>query len=279
MKAKRVLALVCAVAMVALLLGGCGPAKYVTEEKTKITSPEQFKGRRISVQTATTASDSIEEMKKSGANIKVFPYEKVTQCFDDLRLGRVDAVYVDSVVAAYYIKDSKDFERTWLSDVPEPMGICLAKGSKDLAAAVEAAINMLNFNGQMNQIALKNFGDDFTANLRNVTKKPEIPKNFQTIKAGKLTIGCEVGYPPMEYTAEDGLTYVGFDIDVARALGDVLGLEVEFVNTAWEGIFAGLDKKQYDCIISAVSITPERQERYILTEPYVANALCIVTNA
>jgi len=142
---------------------------------TSIDSPEKFEGRKISVQSATTASDSLEDMIADGAKINVFPYEKVTQCFDDLKLGRVDAVYVDSVVAAFYTKDDASFQRTWLSNVPEPMGICLAKGSTQLAAAVEAAIDTLNFTGLMNQIAMKNFGDDFTAGLRTVTEMPVIP--------------------------------------------------------------------------------------------------------
>ena len=59
--------------------------------------------------------------------------------------------------------------------------------------------------------------------------------------------------------------------------GEVLGVDIEFVNTAWDGIFAGLDKEQYDVIISSVSITPERQAAYDLTEPYVSNQLVIVT--
>jgi ABC-type amino acid transport substrate-binding protein len=218
-------------------------------------------------------------MIAAGANIQVFPYEKVTQCFDDLKLGRVDAIYVDSVVAAYYTKDDDSFERTWISDVPEPMGLCLAKDSAALAAAIDAAIDMLNYTGKMNEIALKNFGDDFTAGLRTVTEEPVIPTGYKTITDGYLTIGCEIGYPPMEYTTPDGLTEIGFDIDVGKAIAELLGLEWKAVNTAWEGIFAGLEKGQYDCIISAVSITPERQEKYILTQPYVANALCIVTNA
>ena len=272
---KRFLAIACAITLATLLFAGCG--KEANTEK--IMSPEMFEGRKISVQSATTASDSLDEMIEAGAKITQYPYEKVTQCFDDLKLGRVDAVYVDSVVAAFYTKDDASFERTWISNVPEPMGICLAKQSEALAAAVEAAIDTLNFTGKMNEIAMKNFGDDFTANLRNVTEMPVIPTEYKTITDGVFTVGCEVGYPPMEYPTDDGLSEIGFDIDVGKAIAELLGLEWKIVNTSWDGIFAGLEKGQYDCIISAVSITPARQEKYILTAPYVANALCIVTNA
>ena len=81
----------------------------------------------------------------------------------------------------------------------------------------------------------------------------------------------------MEYTDDSGLEYIGFDIDLAKELASMFGLEVEFVNTSFDGIFAGLDKEQYDMIIAAVSITPDRQANYEMTEPYVSNQLVIIT--
>lgn len=99
-----------------------------------------------------------------------------------------------------------------------------------------------------------------------------------TLKDGVLQVGMEIGYPPMEYLDEDGVTPIGFDVDVAYELGTRLGLEVELVDTAWDGIFASLDADRYDCIISAVSITAERQEKYNLTKPYIANKLVLVVS-
>ncbi|GHU63569.1 hypothetical protein AGMMS49983_07320 [Clostridia bacterium] len=254
-------------------LAACGGSKSTS----KVATPEDFPGHNIAVQTATTAADSVDEMIENGAkNITVSRYEKVTQCFDDLSLDRVDAVYVDSVVSAYYTADSDKYDRVWINDVGEPMGLCFAKSSVQLEAAVEAAVDTMFYDGTMAEIAIKNFGEDFTAGLRDVKEAPVIPTDFTTIQEGKLLVGAEVGYPPMEYTTEDGLTFIGFDIDVTARIGELLGLEVEIVNTAWDGIFAGLEKGQYDLIASSVSITPERQEKYILTAPYVSNALCIV---
>ncbi|MDR2647331.1 MAG: transporter substrate-binding domain-containing protein [Oscillospiraceae bacterium] len=282
--AKRAIALLLAIVMGTLLFA-CGESDETNattiqaQDAIVIDSPAKFEGKKISVQSATTASDSMEILQANGLTCQLFPYKKVTQCFDDLLLGRVDAVYVDSVVAGHYTKDSSKFVRTWISDEAEPMGICLQKSSDKLAAAIEAAIDTLNYNGKMEEIAKKNFGTDETAGLRNVTEQPVIPTDFTTVKKGVLAVGVEIGYPPMEYTTDDGKTFIGFDIDLANELGDLLGLEVEFVNTSWEGIFAGLEKGQYDCIISSVSITPERLEKYIITEPYIANALCIVTAA
>jgi polar amino acid transport system substrate-binding protein len=55
-----------------------------------------------------------------------------------------------------------------------------------------------------------------------------------------------------------------------------MGVEIEFVSTAWDGIFTGLTTDKYDCIISSVSITPERLESYEFSKPYLSNGQVIV---
>lgn len=97
-----------------------------------------------------------------------------------------------------------------------------------------------------------------------------------TLKSGVLMVGLEIGYPPMEYFDEDGATPIGFDVEVATALAEELGLELELVDTAWDGIFAGVTTDKYDCIISSVSYTEDRDNTYLLSSPYVANAPVIV---
>ena len=88
----------------------------------------------------------------------------------------------------------------------------------------------------------------------------------------KLQIGLEVGYPPMEYFDEDGKTEIGFDVELAKAIAEDMGVECVLVDTAWDGIFAGVDTSKYDAIMSSVSYTEDRDKNYTLSEPYVANA-------
>lgn len=98
-----------------------------------------------------------------------------------------------------------------------------------------------------------------------------------TIKDGVLQVGMDIAYPPMEYYDEDGTTPIGFDVEVAQAIADELGLELELMDTAWDGIFASLDSDRYDCVISGVSINDDRKAAYNLTEPYIANRIVLVT--
>jgi polar amino acid transport system substrate-binding protein len=97
-----------------------------------------------------------------------------------------------------------------------------------------------------------------------------------TIKNGVFSVGMEIGYPPMEYFAEDGKTPQGFDVELAKALAEKLGLKFEWVDTAWDGIFAGVDTGKYDCIISSVTYTEERAANFNFTKPYVANSQLLV---
>lgn len=92
-----------------------------------------------------------------------------------------------------------------------------------------------------------------------------------TVESGKLTVGIEIPYPPFEMFAEDGVTPIGLDVDFATALAEQLGLEVQFENVAWDGIFAGLAVDKYDVVISACTITPERLESVDFSDSYFEN--------
>lgn len=71
----------------------------------------------------------------------------------------------------------------------------------------------------------------------------------------------------MEFV-DEAKKIVGFDIDLINAIAKDQKLEIEIKNTAWDGIFAGLEAGQYDAILSSVTITDERKEKYDFSEPY-----------
>lgn len=92
---------------------------------------------------------------------------------------------------------------------------------------------------------------------------------------GQLTVGVEIGYPPFEDFAEDGTTPIGYDIDFGYALAEKLGLDLVHINTAWDGIFEGIDTN-YDVVISAVTITDDRKETMSFSDPYINNYQAVV---
>jgi polar amino acid transport system substrate-binding protein len=94
-----------------------------------------------------------------------------------------------------------------------------------------------------------------------------------------VTVATDATWPPMEMV-DANKQIVGYDIDFMNAVAKEAGFKVVFKNTAWDGIFAGLEAGQYDAIISSVTITPERQAKYDFSLPYInAGQILVVPNA
>jgi len=107
---------------------------------------------------------------------------------------------------------------------------------------------------------------------------PDSDKADRLQSAGVLRVGTEGVYAPFSYhDASDQL--VGYDVDVARAVGDKLGVKVEFVETPWDSMFAALEANRFDIVANQVTINPERQQKYDLSDPYAIGQGVIVTRA
>ena len=90
----------------------------------------------------------------------------------------------------------------------------------------------------------------------------------QAAVARTLVVATDATWPPMEMVGMDK-NIVGFDIDFMRAVAQEAGFNVEFQNTAWDGIFGGLDLGNYDAVISSVTITEERMKTFDFSLPYI----------
>lgn len=95
--------------------------------------------------------------------------------------------------------------------------------------------------------------------------------------AGVLRVGTEGVYAPFSYHDQSG-QLVGYDVDVARAVGDKLGVPVEFVETPWDSMFAALEANRFDIVANQVTINPERKAKYDLSDPYAIGQGVIVTS-
>lgn len=93
---------------------------------------------------------------------------------------------------------------------------------------------------------------------------------------GKLIVGTEGTYPPFTFHDESG-KLTGFDVEIAQEVGKRLGVEVEFLETQWDAIFAGLDAGRFDMVANQVGINDERKESYVFSDPYItSNAVLVV---
>lgn len=93
---------------------------------------------------------------------------------------------------------------------------------------------------------------------------------------GELIVGLDDAFAPMGFRDEDG-NLVGFDIDLANAAGEYLGLDVTFKPIDWDAKDMELSSKRIDCIWNGMSVLPERIEAYSLTKKYLNNKIIIMT--
>ncbi|QJB58041.1 transporter substrate-binding domain-containing protein [Pseudodesulfovibrio sp. zrk46] len=90
----------------------------------------------------------------------------------------------------------------------------------------------------------------------------------QIIKTGKLRVGLEAGYMPFEMTDKKG-NVVGFDVDMVKEMAKAMGVKLELVNTAWDGIIPGLMAGKYDLIASGMTINQSRNLKVNFADPYI----------
>ncbi len=88
------------------------------------------------------------------------------------------------------------------------------------------------------------------------------------LQRGKLRVGMEPGYMPFEMTNKKG-EIVGFDVDVAKRMAKAMGVELELVSTAWDGIIPALITNKFDIIMSGMTLTQERNMKISFATPYI----------
>ena len=91
--------------------------------------------------------------------------------------------------------------------------------------------------------------------------------NSKTLREGTLKVATEGTFLPFSYY-NDKNELVGYDVDVARAVAEKLGLKIEFLTAPWDAMLAAFDAGKADAVFNQVSITDERKKKYEYSVPY-----------
>lgn len=109
------------------------------------------------------------------------------------------------------------------------------------------------------------------------TDASDVDTSWEYIQGnGKLIIGLDDTFAPMGFRDESG-ELVGFDIDLAKAVGEVLGIQIEFQPISWNAKEMMLSSKRIDCVWNGMSATAERQEQMALTSQYLNNIIRVAS--
>ncbi len=141
---------------------------------------------------------------------------------------------------------------------------------KKLLAFAVSAIMLLSFAGCSNSAEKSNKTEAQTQ-----TAAPETESNENNKTTDKIIIGLDENFPPMGFRDENN-EITGFDVDLAKAAAEKMGVEAEFQPINWSSKELELDSGKVDLLWNGLTITDERRENMEFTNPYLANKQVIM---
>ena len=190
----------------------------------------------------------------------VHRFEDTPSALTELVNGGVDAVVADSPVVLEYIKNNPQSNLSAYGDpsfAQEFYGIAMRQSDTDLHALINEGLAKIRDNGTYDLIFNKYFGDGGDYEVSDSDNRLGLTFN----------VAQDMAYAPFEYINDDG-DPEGFDCDIIRAVAAEMGFAVNLVNTNWDGIIPSLLAETSDMIISAMTITEERQQSVTFSDPY-----------
>ncbi len=203
--------------------------------------------------------------------------DSMVDILTELTAGSSDVGIMDSIMANYYLSMDTTYGNS-LMVIPdlilsqEQYGIAARDGADYTAAKISLALVQLQESGTVNEIATR-YGlvddviidDTYTVDLETLSG---IDDWNYIVNKGTLIIGYTV-FAPIAFE-EDG-KFVGFDIDLAKAVGEILQLDIVFQEINWDTKEIELANQNIDLIWNGMTITEERQEAMAISIPYLAN--------
>lgn len=94
-----------------------------------------------------------------------------------------------------------------------------------------------------------------------------------------LKVGSDTAFAPFEFQDEKSKEYVGFDIDIVKAIGKQMGYEVQIMSMGFDGLIPALEAGNIDMIASGMTITEERAKKVNFSKPYYKSGLTVVVKS
>ena len=246
-------------------LSGCGSVPANT-----VFSLDDLPGKTIGVQTNTTgdvfASD-YEDAEKYGENVAtVERFKTGNDAIMALKQGKIDCIILDEQTAEAFVAGNKGLKILEEDFGPEDYAICLKKGS-ELYAEINGALNELMQNGTFQSIVDNYIGE-------NAGKSPyKTPEGTEYTK-GTLKMATNAYFPPYEYY--EGGVVVGIDVDVAKAICDKLGYELQIEDMDFEAIIGAVQSGKCDFGMAGMTVTEDRLKSVDFTDSYTQSKQVII---
>ena len=260
--AKKATALAMSV-LFAVSMAGCGSSAS-TAKKVEVTSVEDLADLKIGVQTGTTgdsqASDAV------NADSQMQRYNKGADAIQALKNGKIDCVVIDSLPAEKFVAANDDLKIVEGIFDTEEYAMCFKKGN-ELRDEFNTALAELKEDGTLDEIMSNYIGDE-------VGQHPyESPADVDRSN-GTLTMATNAEFPPYEF--HDGDKIVGIDAEIAQAIADELGMELEIEDIAFDSIIPEIVSGKADMALAGMTVTEDRKASVDFSDTYATASQMII---
>ncbi len=252
---------------VTAVLVGCGQ----TETTKTINSVDDLEGAVIAVQIGTTGDIYASDYEGDAAGTQVERYTKVTDAMQAVKLGKVDCAIIDEQPAIASVSTEPSLMILDEEFTLEDYAMVIAKDNDELLNQVNEAITQLKSEGVIDQIISNYIGDDTKGTC------PYVSPDDVTYDNGTLVVATNATFEPYEYY--DGSDIVGIDIELIRAVGDKLGMDIEIEDMEFDSIISAVSSHKADIGIAGMTMTEERAKSINFTQSYITSKQVIVVKS
>lgn len=260
-KNKKVCATLLAV-VTALSITGCGSSVSANT----VFSVDDLPGKTIGVQLGTTGDIYASDYEDEGSTIS--RYNSGTDAIAALKQGKVDCVIIDDQPAETFVEKNSDLKILDDTFSDEDYAICVSKDNPDLTASINDALAELKENGILQKIIDNYIGDDTEGTYQYTSPEDTDRSN------GTLIMATNAQFEPYEYY--EGNDIVGIDVDMAQAVADILGMDLEVQDMEFDSIITAVQSGKADIGVAGMTVTEDRLENIDFTDSYATSTQVIV---
>lgn len=259
--ARKFLAVTLAAAMTAAF------AAPVWAEDT-ITTIDDLEGKIIGVQLGTTGDIFASDYEGDEAGTVVERYNKGNDAVMALKQGKIDCVIIDEQPAKAFVEKNDDLTILEEDFALEEYAIAISKDNTELKDKINAALKELKEEGTVDSIISNYIGDDTKG------KTPyESPEDVDRSN-GTLVMATNATFPPYEYYEAEEV--VGIDADLAQAICDKLGMELQIDDIEFDSIITAIQAGKADIGIAGMTVIEDRLKNVDFTDTYTSAKQVII---
>ena len=232
-----------------------------------VESVDDLEGATIGVQMGTTGDIYVTDYEGDEAGTKIERFSKGAQAVMALVQGKVDCVVIDYEPAKKFVEANEGLKILDEDFALEEYAIAVSKDKPELTEAINGALAQLKEDGTLDNIIANYIGEEAG------TPPYESPEDVDRSN-GKLIMGTNAAFEPYEFY--DGEEIVGIDADMAQAICDILGYELQIDDMEFSSIINAVQTGKADVGIAGMTVTEDRLKNIDFTDSYTTARQVII---